>query len=79
MKLDDLESVAKNADKTFVPVVAKRMAFIYVVLIPLIALLVYPPVFGFMGWGLLGGIAGLFATFTLYFTIFEVKFLLTGV
>lgn len=79
MKFDDLASVAKTADKGVVPVLAKRVGFIYIVLLPMVVLLLYPPVFGFMGWGLAGGIAGLFATMTLYFTIFEIKFLITGV
>ena len=79
MDFDDLKKVAKTADKGVIPVLTKRVGFIYIVLLPALVLLMYPPIFGFMAWGVLGGIAGLFTTLTLYFTIFEVKFLITGV
>ena len=76
---DDLQEVAKNAHKSAVPVLAKRLFLFYFVGFPVGALLLWPPVMGFAGWGVLGGIAGLFMSLTIVQAALEIKFIVKGV
>lgn len=76
---DDLQEVAKAAHKSAVPVLAKRLFLFYFVGFPVGALLLYPPVFGLTGWGIVGGIAGLFASLTMIQAMLEIKFIVKGV
>ena len=79
MKFDDLASVAKGADKKAVPTLIKNMFLMYFVWFPVLVLLMYPPIWGFSGWGVLGGIAGILASLTLTQAALEIKFLIKGV
>ena len=76
---EDLQEVAKNAHKSVIPVIAKRLAWLYGGLLIVLPCLLYPPVFGLTGWGILGGIAGLFMSLTIIQAVLEIKFIVKGV
>jgi hypothetical protein len=76
---EDLQEVAKGAHKGAIPVIAKRMGLLYFVAFPVGILLLYPPVFGLTGWGILGGIAGLFMSLTIIQAVLEIKFIVKEV
>lgn len=77
--LQDLQDFAHNAQKSGLPVIAKRIFIMLFAGFPAGVLLLYPPVFGMTGWGILGGIAGLFMSLTAVVAGIEIHFLVKGV
>lgn len=75
---DDLQEHAATAHKDYVPTLARNLFRFYLLSLPLVALLAYPPIFGLNGWGVLGGIAGFFASVTIFNAYQEAHFIVKG-
>lgn len=76
---EDLQEVAgSRAKNNFLARTAKNTLKIYGFLFLIGPLLAYPPIFGTMGWGVAGGVAGLLMSLTLAFAYTEIRFLIKG-
>ncbi len=77
-QFDDLQEAAKSAHKAYVPQMVKGLFIFYMVGFPAVGLLFWAPVMGADGWGITGGIAGLFASMTIAFAAREAYLTMKG-
>ena len=77
-EFEDLREMAAGANHAFLPQFFKRYVIFLFVALPGAVLLLYPPIFGLTGWGIAGGIAGVFMSATIIVAGLEIHFLVKG-